>query len=134
MTLEDLHEQIWAALQSIAGEAFTPYDGYVPATPDTNYAVLWMGAGTAQSTRVGWKATDRSDQFQITVASGNSMRACMATGDIVRTKFTGLLIGTGPNAPRCKEQPGPGPFPPDTQIPGDQRWWMPMPYRLATSI
>jgi hypothetical protein len=136
VTLEDLHEQIWAALQSIAGSAFTPYDGYVPATPETNYAVLWMTPGEARSDRVGWKATDRADQFQITVASANSNRACLATADLVRAKFTGLRLGQpdDPNAPRCKEQPGPGPFPPDTQIPGDIRWWMPMPYRLATSI
>lgn len=136
MTLEEVHELVWAALQSLAGDALTAYDGDVPTTPATNYAVLWMNAGMAASTRVGWIATDRSDQFWITVASANSQRACLAAVDMVRGKFTGLRLGdpTDPNAPRCKEQPGPGPFAPDQKIPGETRWWMPIQYRLATSI
>ena len=136
MTLDELHSHIWEALQSLAGQSFTPYDGEVPTTPATNYAVLWMNPGEARSDRVGWKPTDRADQFQITVASANSQRACLATAELVRGKFTGPRLGdpSDPNAPRCKEQPGPGPFPPDQKIPGETRWWMPMPYRLATSI
>lgn len=134
MTLDDLHQAIWSALEALAGDKLSVYDGYVPDTPATNYAVLWMTPGQAMSTRVGWKATDRADRFQITVASSNSNRACLATADLIRAAFTGLRLGDGPNAPRCKEDGGPGPFPPDTNIPGDQRWWMPMPYRLVTSI
>jgi len=136
VTLDELHQQVWTALQSLEGDKLTAYDGDVPTTPATNYAVLWMNPGEARSTRVGWKATIRADQFWITVASGNSQRACLATADLVRGRFTGLRLGDveDQNAPRCKEQPGPGPFAPDQRIPGETRWWMPMQYRLATSI
>jgi hypothetical protein len=136
VTLEDLHEELWAALESLAGPKLTAYDGEVPATPDTNYAVLWMSPGFAMSTRVGFAYTDRSNRFQITVASSNGMRACAATGDLVIAKFSGLKLGdpSDPNAPRCKEDATPGPIAPDTKVPGDTRWWMPIPYRVVTSI
>lgn len=134
MNVEELHEALWTALQSLEGEALTAYDGLVPETPDTNYAVLWMSPGRAGSTRVGWKATDLAGGFQITCVSRNSPRACAATVDLVRGKFTGLLLGTGPNAPRCKENATPSAPPPDKSVPGDIRFWMPLPYRVDTSL
>jgi hypothetical protein len=134
VNVEQVHEAVWAALQSIAGPALTVYDGVVPETPATNYAVLWMGPGRAASTRVGWKATDLAGDFQITCVSRNSPRACSATVDKVRGKLTGLLLGEGPNAPRCKENATPSTPPPDQSVPGDIRWWMPIPYRVDTSL
>lgn len=134
MNVEQLHEATWAALQSLAGPALTVYDGIVPDTPATNYAVLWMGGGRAASTRIGWKATDLAGGFQITCVSRNSPRACAATVDKIRGKFTGLRFGTDPNAPRCKEDATPPVPPPDTSVPGDIRYGMPLLYRVETSI
>jgi hypothetical protein len=136
VNVEQVHESVWVALQSIAGSALTVYDGIVPETPATNYAVLWMGSSRAASTRVGWKATDLTGGFQITCVSRNSPRACSATVDKVRAKITGLRLGDplDPNAPRCKEDATPQQPPPDQSIPGDIRYWMPMPYRLETSL
>ena len=136
MTLEEIHQELWAAMRSIAGSSLSVYDNDVPATPEGNYAVLWTPASRAVSTRVGWKATDLDVPFQITVVSRNSPRALAASIDLVRGKFTGLRLGdpTDPNAPRCKENGTPSPPPGNDKIPGDKRWWMPMPYRLTTSI
>jgi hypothetical protein len=136
VNVEQVHEAVWAALQSISGAALSVYDGVVPATPAGNYAVLWMAPGRAVSTRIGWKATDLAATFQVTCVSRNSPRACAATVDLVRGKLTGLLLGDplAPNAPRCKEAAYPAPPPPDQSVSGDIRWWMPLPYRVDTSI
>jgi hypothetical protein len=134
VTVEELHEAVWTALQTLNGPKLTVYDGIVPDTPATNYAVLWMSPGRAVSTRVGWKATDLAGGFLITCVSLNSPRAALATVGLVRGKITGLLLGTGPNAPRCKEDATPSPAPPDKSVPGDIRYGMPLPYRVDTSL
>lgn len=136
MNVEQIHEAVWAALRTLEGPALTVYDAIVPATPATNYAVLWMGAGRAASTRVGWKATDLAGGFQVTCVSLNSPRAASATADLVRGKLTGLLLGdtADPNAPRCKEDATPPAPPPDNSVPGDIRYGMPLLYRVETSL
>lgn len=134
MTLEEIHEALWAAALEISGPEAAAYDGVVPATPVGNYFVLYMTPSRAVSTRVGWHATDVSATFQISCVSRNSPRALAATVDKVRAKFTGLLLGEGPNAPRCKENGTPSAPPTNQSVPGDIRWWMPMPYRVDTSI
>lgn len=134
MTLEEIHEAIWSALKTLNGPSLTVYDGLVPDTPATNYAVLWMSPGHAESTRVGWRATDLAADFQVTCVSRNSPRGCIATVGLVRGKLTGLRLGEGPNAPRCKENANPPTPPPDKSVPGDIRFWMPLPYRVVTSI
>lgn len=134
MTAEEIHEAVWAALLTLDGPALTVYDGIVPETPATNYAVLWMSPGRATSTRVGWKATDLAADFQVTCVSRNSPRAALAAVGLVRGKLTGLLLGAGPNAPRCKENANPPTPPPDKSVPGDIRFWMPLPYRVVTSL
>lgn len=135
MNTEDLHQEIWPALESLAGAKLAVYDGIVPETPAANYAVLWMGGTRAVSTRVGWRATDLACDFQITCV-GRNPRSCAATVDLVRAKFTGLRLGDqeDPNAPRCKENANPPTPPPDKSVPGDIRFWMPLPYRVDTSI
>jgi hypothetical protein len=129
---EEIGEAAWVILQAI-DDALTAYDGEVPETPDTNYAVLYRGGGQAVSTRLCYTPGDLTGGFQITCV-GKSPRGCTWAVDLVRAAFTGTRLFPNDRASTpLREVGNPGPARRDDSVPGDRRWVTPLLYRLDTT-
>jgi len=105
-------------------------DGQGNAKP---YAVLWTsGGGVRRSDRLAYAALDLSAGFTVTCAAGTPGGARWAV-DKVRARLTGLRL-LGVNHGFLKEVlDDPGPIRKDKDVPSEIRWFLALPYRIATS-
>lgn len=113
------------------GPGYTVYRGGVPDKPPGAYAVLYFGAGSTYTTRLGGTPDDLRWTFRV-VCAGFSERQAINTTDLIRARLTGWRP-FGDNGPMLTELEDDPSLLPSEGVPGDVRYSMTLTYRLYTN-